>query len=254
MTNKAGIAGIVQEVRREMEDELRQRVREAIADRPREWLVEQLLDLAVAPGLPAQRAGRPPAGRATEPEDGREARMERVRALSLDVGLLRRYVPRYRELTRQALIEGGLLLDPPPKGSSGLIGAEHRTPAGEALLREAKDLLHALLFGDEEGGVRLDRVERELLTLTVPRGKAHAISSVLRAATEIRAQGTWRDPQGAAHDERAPNTVFQVEYGEVAEELVGNGVAACLKLINELEVNEQVLYGRMENVEESTLA
>ncbi|MEE1940015.1 hypothetical protein V1L54_11505 [Streptomyces sp. TRM 70361] len=247
----------MQQVRQEMREELRQRVREAVADRPREWLLEQLLDLALTPGLPAQREERPPGGRETqwsEPEEERQARMERLRARSVDLGLLRQYVGRYRRLTRQALIEDGLLVAPPAKGSPGLIGPEHRTEAGEELLREAKDLLYALLFGDEEAGVTLHRVERELLTLTVPRGKAHAISFVLRAATEIGAQGTWRDPRGAAHDDRAPNTVFQVEYGEVAEELVGNGITACLRLINDLEVNEQVLYGRMENVEESTLA
>lgn len=35
--------------------------------------------------------------------------------------------------------------------------------------------------------------------------------------------------------------------------VVGNGITACLQLINNLEVNEVVLYARMENVEESTL-
>ncbi|GAA2485125.1 hypothetical protein [Streptomyces gobitricini] len=89
--------------------------------------------------------------------------------------------------------------------------------------------------------------------LTMPRHKAHAIASVLRTATEIGAGGTWRDPRGAAHDEQAPNTLFQVEYGEVADEFVGHGIVACLRLINNLEVNEVVLYARMENVGESTM-
>ncbi|MCZ9342991.1 hypothetical protein NGM37_35060, partial [Streptomyces sp. TRM76130] len=103
----------------------------------------------------------------------------------------------YRGLSRDALIERGLLIDPPVKGSR-LLGPEHRSLEGERLLTEAKDLLHALLFGDQEAGVRLERVERELLTLTLPRHKAHAIAFVLRAATEIGAAGTWRDPAGAA--------------------------------------------------------
>jgi hypothetical protein len=38
-----------------------------------------------------------------------------------------------------------------------------------------------------------------------------------------------------------------------AGEPVGNGIAAALRLINNLEVNEQVLYARTENVEESPL-
>ena len=35
--------------------------------------------------------------------------------------------------------------------------------------------------------------------------------------------------------------------------MVGHGIARCLGLINNLEVNEQVLYARIANVEELTL-
>ncbi|MGW8065199.1 hypothetical protein ACVV2G_23765 [Streptomyces ziwulingensis] len=247
------IGALVRAVRRELAGESRRRLREALADRPRAWLVEQLLDLALAPGLPAQRGDHPGVPPAEESAEERQRRAERLRALSLDLERLRRFVDDYQALDRDTLIERGLLIDPPAKGS-GLLGPGHRSSEGEQLLTEAKDLLYALLFGDEEAGVRLRRVERELLTLTLPRHKAHAIASVLRAATEIGAAGTWRDPGGAANDERAPNTILQVEYGEVAEELVGNGITACLRLINNLEVNEVVLYARMENVEESTLS
>ena len=44
-----------------------------------------------------------------------------------------------------------------------------------------------------------------------------------------------------------------MEYGEVATEAVGRGIKLALRLINDLEINEQILYARMENVEESTL-
>jgi hypothetical protein len=63
----------------------------------------------------------------------------------------------------------------------------------------------------------------------------------------------WRDPAGVSNDERADNVIIEVEFGEVAGELVGHGVIRALSLINNLEVNEQVLYARMINVEESTL-
>lgn len=56
-----------------------------------------------------------------------------------------------------------------------------------------------------------------------------------------------------ASDERAANVVMEVEYGEVASEAVGSGVAACLRLINDLEVNEVILYNRMTNIESSSL-
>jgi hypothetical protein len=41
--------------------------------------------------------------------------------------------------------------------------------------------------------------------------------------------------------------------GEIEGELIGNGVVAALSLINNLEINEEILYGRMENIEQSTL-
>jgi hypothetical protein len=84
----------------------------------------------------------------------------------------------------------GLLVDPPPKGAA-LIPPARRSRSG-------RELLYALLFGEEDAGVRLERVERELLTVR---------------------QRHRRRPE----------------------------------LVNNLEVNEQVLYARMENVEESTL-
>ncbi|MFV0137901.1 hypothetical protein ACLGIH_32725 [Streptomyces sp. HMX87] len=251
MNHGDDIHGIVGRVRSEMGDELRSRVRRALRDRPRDWLVQQLLDLALPPALPAPRAGEAPAPR-EETEDERAARLARVRALALDHAVLRAWVDEHRGLTRQDLTDRGALRTPPPKGGP-VIGPQHRSPEAEDLLCRSKDVLCALLFGDEETGVRLRRAERELLTLTVPRAKAHTIAFVFQAATEIGAHGTWRDPHGTADDDRAANTVYQVEYGETADELVGNGISTCLKLINELETNEQVLYGRTENVEESTL-
>lgn len=53
--------------------------------------------------------------------------------------------------------------------------------------------------------------------------------------------------------ERAVNVVMEVEYGEVASEAVGSGVAACLRLINDPEVNGVILYNRMTDIESSSL-
>jgi hypothetical protein len=47
--------------------------------------------------------------------------------------------------------------------------------------------------------------------------------------------------------------LIEVEFGETADEVVGKAIVAALSLINNLEINEQVLYARMVNVEESTL-
>ena len=85
-----------------------------------------------------------------------------------------------------------------------------------------------------------------------PRAKAGALD-FMRASTELAAEGTWQDPDSVSNDEHAANIVLEVQFGETADELVGHGITTALSLINNLEINEQVLYARMINVEESTL-
>jgi hypothetical protein len=75
----------------------------------------------------------------------------------------------------------------------------------------------------------------------------------MRASTELAAEGTWQDPQSVSNDERADNVLLEVQFGETADELVGRAIVCALSLINNLEINEQVLYARMVNVEETTL-
>lgn len=146
---------------------------------------------------------------------------------------------------------GHLAPSAPPKGTDA-IGPTHRRPSGDELLEHAKDVLYGLLFGDETTQTRLERVQRELLTLTLPRAKSLAFDFI-PAATELSGAGMWRDPAGVSNDVRADNVIVEVEFGEVAGELVGHGIVRALSLINNLEVNELVLYARMVNVEESTL-
>ena len=101
-------------------------------------------------------------------------------------------------------------------------------------------------------GCDLERGPQELLTLALPRFKAGALD-FMRASTELAAAGTWQDPDSVSNDERADNVLLEVQYGEVEGELVGHGIVLALTLINNLEVNEQVLYARMINVEETSL-
>lgn len=182
----------------------------------------------------------------------RSARVARVTALELDVNGIRAFVDAYDQLDRAAMLDGGQLLAHAPEKGLEAIRAEHRSEAGAALLELAKDVLYGLLFGDESTATRLDRSQRELLTLTLPRAKASAFDFI-PAATELSGAGMWRDPSGVSNDVRADNVIVEVEFGEVAGELVGHGIVRALSLINNLEVNEQILYARMINVEESTL-
>ena len=88
--------------------------------------------------------------------------------------------------------------------------------------------------------------------MALPIAKAGALD-FMRASTELSAAGTWQDPDSVSNDERAANVLLEVQFGEIADELVGTGIVLCLSLINSLEVNEQILYARMINVEETTL-
>ena len=186
------------------------------------------------------------------PTADRAARVARVTALGLDHLTVVTFTNDLDGLDREALIAAGHLLPEAPAKGLDAIGGAHRSETGEALLELAKDVLYGLLFGDETTQTRFDRVQRELLTLTLPRAKAGAFDFI-PAATELSGAGMWRDPAGVSNDVKADNVIVEVEFGEVAGELVGHGIVRCLSLINNLEINEQVLYARMINVEQSTL-
>jgi hypothetical protein len=172
--------------------------------------------------------------------------------MAVDEPAVAGFVSQWTGITRDSAIAEGLLLPAAPAKGTAAIGAEHRSAAGEALLLRAKDLLFALLFGDASTGTSLQRTQQELLTLAIPRSKAGALD-FMRASTELAAAGTWQDPDSVSNDERADNVLLEVQFGETSDEIVGNGIVAALTVINNLEINEQVLYARMINIEESTL-
>ncbi|GAA3091336.1 hypothetical protein [Streptosporangium carneum] len=242
------VTRIVEQIQDELSEELRERVRTRLRAQSVDWLVEQLLTLVLPERGSAGAAPRRPAPTwaAGETEEDGDARTARLRELGLDEDSLSRYTERYRSLNRSVLEAGGYLVDPPPKGEE-LVPRSCRSPQGEALLREVRDVLYGLLFGGEEEGVLLGRTGRELLTLTVPRAKAHAVAFLLRAAAEVGAECACGDPEGI--EGGVADTVLQIEYGEVTGGLVGGALSAALTLVNNLEVNEPVLHGRMESAE-----
>lgn len=186
-------------------------------------------------------------------EDAQSAIMERVKHLGLDETKLLLWTKQAWPLCdRTRLVDGGFLLaDAPAQGLDDL-SDKHRTARGAQFLSDAKDMLWASLFGDSATNVSLERVERELLVITVPGKKAHAFN-FFQAVTEVGALGTWRDPDSVSDDIDAPNMLLQVEYGESASEAVGDTIMVCIHIINLLQVNEQLLYARSSNVEQSTL-
>ncbi|HYI23317.1 MAG TPA: hypothetical protein VEX62_11870 [Candidatus Limnocylindrales bacterium] len=243
------IEDLVRTINRDLSPEFEERLRAALANQDREWLIDQIVRLSLdAHSLEEidRRIEREAKSRA------RAERLARVQALGVTERTLTRFVDELAGVSREQLqADGRLAADAPAKGTL-LLTSTHRSDAGEELLLLAKDTLFALLFGDESSNTRLDRIQHELLTLALPRGKAAALD-FMRASTELSAAGTWQDPDNVSNDERADNVLLEVQFGETANELVGRGIVTALSLINSLEINEQVLYARMINIEETTL-
>lgn len=243
------IETIIREVNKDLVPQFEERLRSYLATQDTEWLIDQIVRLALdAHSLEEMDRKQVQAAKAK----ARSARVARLKEIGLDRHVLAGFLERYTSSDRPNLAREGYLLEGAPIKGTDLIGAEFRSVDGNALLERAKDILFGLLFGDESTGTQFERIQRELLTFTLPCFKADALD-FMRASTELSAAGTWQDPDSVSNDQRADNAILEVEYGEIAGELIGNGIVRCLSLINNLEVNEQVLYARMVNVEQSTL-
>ena len=243
------IHSIVRQINRDLVPQFEEKLRQYLQDQDKEWLVEQIVRLTLdAHSLQENDRKRFLAIK----EQRRAERALRLKELELCEAFLVDFLEQYSPYTRESLIQDGFLLPTAPEKGTDTIMDEHRTEDGNRLLLLAKDLLFGLLYGDTATNTEFDRIEREMLTLTLPLMKAEALD-FMKATTEFNAQGTWQDPTSVSNDARADNVILEVEYGEVAGEWIGKGIILALSLINNLEVNEQILYGRMINVEQSTL-
>lgn len=243
------IESVVRQINREFVPQFEEKLRAYLARQDREWLIEQIVRLS----MDAHSLEEFDRQHYLEAENKKRLkRVERVGKLNLGEKKLSLFLARYKGVTREKLITDKLLKPEAPAKGTDLITDEFRTHEGNALLQTAKDMLFGLLFGDASLHVEFERTQRELLTLTIPRGKSEALN-FMKATTELNALGTWQDPKGAANDMHADNIIMEIEYGEVETELIGNGIITTLKIINNLEINEEILYGRMTEIEQSTL-
>lgn len=243
------IESIVRQINKDLVPQFEERLRQELASKDREWLVAQVVRLT----LDAHSLQEMDRKQIQEAKLRRRVeRVDRVRELALDRTALLAFIEKHAQTDRDGLIAGGFLLAGTPEKGTDLIVPPFLTPTGSALLVHTKDFLFGLLFGDESTGTNLRRSQRELLTMAVPRDKAEALD-FMKATTELSALGTWQDPERVSNDQRADNVLLEVEYGEIEGELVGDGVVCALRLINNLEINEQILYARMINVEQTTL-
>lgn len=243
------IETIVRQINRGIVPQFEEKLRAYLVQQDKEWLIEQIVRLT----LDAHSLHELDRKHFKEQEDHKRVEFsERVKKLALDEEKLIGFIKSYRKITRDELIDKGFLLKNAPVKGGTMITKEFRSKAGSELLQNAKDILFTLLFGDAADNATFERNHRELLSLTVPRMKTEALN-FMKATTEIDALGTWQDPKGAASDTRADYILMEIEYGEVKEERIGDGIVSALKIINNLEINEVVLYARMSEVEQSTL-
>jgi hypothetical protein len=243
------IDAILREINRELVPQFEEKLRARLANQDKDWLIEQIVRLTLDAHSLEQRDRE---HIREEQARRKQERADRLRKLNLDEAKLDAFIQRYQGYDRGRLTRENLLSKDAPAKGKELISAEFRSAEATELLQLAKDMLFGFLFGDETMNRRLLRTQRQLLTLTIPRTKAHALD-FMKSATELRARGTWQDPDSAGQELQTDNVVLEIEYGETEGTKIGEGIITALRLINALEINEELLYGRMEKVEQSTL-
>jgi len=105
---------------------------------------------------------------------------------------------------------------------------------------EIRGKISWLLFAE-----RPDRTEPEILTVVVPKEKAHHFE-FLKAYTKWPSKGKWKELF-----ER--NVVFEILYHDRKDEAVGRELMAQLDKYREKVLKEEALYARTTPVEETTL-
>ena len=252
--NESGLDDLVATLDAALDETFEERLRAELALRERSWLVDQLARRVLRERHVHAHEHRRLTRHLSHVESTaqRHRRLERIERLGLDESALRAILGRYRALDRATLESKGYLISPPHEGEEAL-GPDHRSAEGERLLEEAHDLFYALLFCEAAQGVHLTRARRDFLTVTLPSKKADSLKRFMLAVTETSAAGTWLDPDGVSDDIDARNTVLQVEFGDTPDTMVCDALIAVLRMINNLEVNEEILYARIEQLEKSTL-
>ncbi|MGH2582301.1 MAG: hypothetical protein ACRDFQ_05335 [Anaerolineales bacterium] len=245
----SNIDHIIRKINKDLVPQFEEKLRSYLADQDKDWLIEQIVRLTLDAHSLKEMDRKIKQDIIAR---NRAERLERVRSMALDRAKLQLFLAEYQSIGRPELISQGFLAASAPEKGTDLIKELFRTAKGNELLMRAKDILFALLFGDESNGTHFERNQQELLTFTMPRFKSAALD-FMKASTELSALGTWQDPDSVSNDSRADNVIFDVEYGDIEDELIGDGIVRTLSLINNLEVNEQILYARMINLEQSTL-
>src|SRR5919108_5416468 len=130
------IEAILRQINKDLVPQFEEKLRAYLARRDKEWLIEQIVRLT----LDAHSLEEMDRQHIREEETKRrQERAERVKKLELNENRIREFVERYKDYSRERLIEEGFLsADAPAKGSE-LIAEEVRSVEGNELLQHAKD-------------------------------------------------------------------------------------------------------------------
>ena len=236
------ISSIIKKAQDDLFPQLEAKIRAELELKDKDWLIDQIIYLTCE---------RHSFHEQKQTLEYIQRRINRIRNKGYDNQSVIHFIERYQKVSRADLEAAGYLINPPHLGLA-TIETRHRTQEGESLLEEAQDMLYATLYGDASISVNLTRGQEELLTMILPQSKSETMS-FLKAVTQVNALGTWKDPEGVSNDDQANNIGLQVEFGDNEKGTIGLAVFVALNLINLLQVNEQILYARMEKVARSSL-
>ena len=236
------ISSIIKKAQDDLFPQLEAKIRAELELKDKDWLIDQIIYLTCERhSLHEQKQSL----------ENIQNRVNRIRQKGYTDETITQFIDRYQKVSRADLETTGFLTNPPHMGLAA-IETHQRSKEGEALLKEAQDILYAALYGDTSINVHITRGQEELLTMVLPECKSDTLS-FLKAVTQVNAVGTWKDPEGVSNDDQANNIGLQVEFGDNEKGTIGLAVFVALNLINLLQVNEQIFYARMEKVERSSL-
>lgn len=236
------INSIIKKAQDDLFPQLEAKIRTELEKKDKDWLIDQIIFLTCEKhSLHEQKHNL----------DDLKKRLARIRTANYNLQNLNNFVEQYQNITREELEQNNFLLNPPHMGLD-IIAPHQRSSTGKLLLEKARDILYTCLYGDETINIHLARIKEEILTIMLPASKSDTLF-FLKAVTEVEAKGTWLDPEGVSNDQQAPNHKLQIEFRNDKDGIIGLTVLVALKLINFLQVNEQILYCYLEKIERSSL-
>ncbi|MFY7670793.1 hypothetical protein ACOSP6_06860 [Tenacibaculum sp. MEBiC06402] len=236
------ISNIIKNAQDELFPELESRISAQLNKKDKDWLIDQIIYLTCERhSLHEQK----------EKLKILKNRIARITKKGFTDHRINAFIDAYKNTSRSELLETGFLINPPHLGLHK-IETFQRSQKGEMLLEEACDILYAVLYGDTAMNIRIPRSREEILTIIIPESKSD-IFNFLKAVTETKITGTWNDPEDISNDDHTNNIELQIEFSDTKDGILGTAAFVALQLINLLEINEQILYARLENIERSSL-